>query len=58
MFLSRVVLFRVVILHNVIVVTEYVLGCLECCHKLSPPDAKKVLAPDGVMNEQIQTFLY
>ena len=24
--------FRVPILHNVVVVTEYVLGCLECCY--------------------------
>ena len=31
MFLPRVVLFRVAILHNVIVATEYVLGCLEYC---------------------------
>ena len=29
-FFPRVVLFRVAILHNVIVAAEYVLGCLEC----------------------------
>ena len=34
MFFLRVVLFtcRVVILHNVIVVTEYALVCLKCCY--------------------------
>ena len=53
---SRVVLFRVVILRDVIVVTEYVLGCLECCHSHHQIDVKKVLSPDGVMNKQIQTF--
>ena len=31
-FLFRVVLFRVTTLHNVIVATEYVLGCLEGCY--------------------------
>ena len=30
-FLPRVVLLRVATLHNVIVATEYLLGCLECC---------------------------
>ena len=43
---------RVVILHNVIVETEGVLGCLKLEWL---PDAEKITS-DGMMNKQTQTF--
>ena len=42
---------RVVILHNVIVETENVLGCLECCYNDYQMQKKY-----GMMNKQTQTF--